>query len=311
MKVSKYIYFYPGAQNKIGGSSSNTFLIFNKYGILIDPGTIVNHRSVKLIKQIKKDGITISRIKEIWITHAHPDHVQLARSFVAKYNWLVKCHKDARAIIDSKNPTTSFINKEFEIVKQYARELMPIFEIHLAGLLVDLAYGKWHRTKISGTFQGGEIIQNGDLKIQVVAIPGHCPIDLGFWLPQEKTLIMGDLIDPRRKQPIPVFNNPSSDLNQGIQSLELILSLKPKILGLGHGQYLNQPTQIENLIRSNLDRVRSYKDKALRFLKTHREYKLLDLALAIESRRNLSQSGLTMLAFVVLKALKQDGLIIN
>lgn len=309
MKLNKYLYFYPGAQNPLGGSSSNTFLIFNEFGILVDPGTIVGHRNNHLIEQIRKDGIGLSKIKEIWITHAHPDHIQLARILAEKFGWRVKCHRDARKIIDTKSPTTAFLEHQFAVVDNYARELMPIFELHLASLLVDLVYGKWHRTKISGTFVGQEIIKNGDLNLEILTIPGHCPIDLGFWLPQEQTLIMGDLIDPRRKQPIPVFNTPSADLNQGIQSLKLMLSLKPKILGLGHGHYLNDQVQIESLIRQNLERTESYKDKALKFLKTHRQYKLIELALALESRRSLSPSGLTMLAFVILKALKQDKLI--
>lgn len=307
MKISKYLYFYQGARNYIGGSSCNTFLIYNEYGILIDPGTVIEQRAHRLIRAIERDGIDLSKIKSIWITHAHPDHIQLAQTLARDFNWKVYCHQEAKSIIDSEHPTASFLKREFGVVKQYAHELMPLFELHLAVLLVDTIYGKWRRTNISGVFEGNEVIQNGDLIIKITPVPGHCPIDLSFWMPQERTLIMGDLIDPRRKQPVPVFNNPSSSLNQALTSLKLILSLKPVFLGLGHGRCLEGTRIIEDLARQNLERALDYKVKALEFIRSHGEYKLIDLGRAIESYRGLSTNGKVMLAFVALRALKEDG----
>lgn len=115
MKISEHVYFYPAkARGKMYGS--NSVVINGNEQILIDPGPAKEEFVKRLETLMKKDGISFEDIDEIWITHAHPDHIAAVGKLVKKFHCRVRCHPASVALFESPSPVEYYC-------AQMAREL--------------------------------------------------------------------------------------------------------------------------------------------------------------------------------------------
>jgi len=167
----------------------------------------------------------------------------------------------------------------------------------------DLIFGRWKKARINHCFQNKEIINLG-ISVRVIYLPGHTPESTAFWVEKERLLIIGDLIDPRKKQPIFVFNTPSSDLDAAIRSVKKIIKIEPEILAFGHGPIIRGKEKIRKLLEKYLTHASDYKEKARKYIIKNPDFTLLELGKAIEPE-GLSHTATSTLGFVVLKALKK------
>lgn len=312
MKISQNIYWYHG-----GPYFCNSYLIVNNFGILIDPGTTLRNHQKRILQELKKDGLSPDQIKQIWLTHSHPDHSQSVKAWTKNSSIKTLAHPEAQKILENRNPMVALINRESKAAGEYKKDLISSFDISIILLVSDFIYGRWEKTKIDDIFKENQIINHGDLEIQVLFPKAHSPDDVCFWLPKEKILISGDLFDTKRGNPeSPVLIFPSADLNNCIRTLEQFILLEPKILCPGHGEILIGQKEILNYFRKILSRAEEYKKRALEILEKKPSASFYEIGRYLETRKNLSatyfsaHSTLSFLGFVVMKALKEDGLII-
>ncbi|MCD6471493.1 MBL fold metallo-hydrolase [bacterium] len=312
MKISDHVYFYRGSQGRFKSSASNTYLICgDRYCILIDPGAKAGKHLQRTLRNIVKDGVDLGRIREIWLTHAHPDHAEGINYVLERIKKTLKksveikicCHPRAKSILESKDPMAAMLSRELKIAGYWYREIVPVFEFHLAIWLSDLIFGRWKKARINHCFQNKEIIDLG-ISVRVIYLPGHTPESTAFWVEKERLLIIGDLIDPRKKQPIFVFNTPSSDLDAAIRSVKKIIKIEPEILAFGHGPIIRGKEKIRKLLEKYLTHASDYKEKARKYIIKNPDFTLLELGKAIEPE-GLSHTATSTLGFVVLKALKK------
>lgn len=72
-------------------------------------------------------------------------------------------------------------------------------------------------------------------KIEAMSLPGHTAGHMGYFVPDEGVLILGDLIDFENSQGMDI-NNPHSDYESALESLEKAISLEPNVIIPGHGE---------------------------------------------------------------------------
>lgn len=220
--------------------SSNTTLIKGNVNILIDPGynPVMKTRALKPL--LKKAGIRVKDIDEIWFTHSHPDHIGLAYYLLQKKDIKVVCHPLAKDFIEIEPPLRAIIETEkFDdsILKKLYPE-NPKKRKRLEGLVRQIVkfYGSF-LTKGNHAFKANEFFTNGEIRhgIKVIFLPGHTFDEVGFSI--DSTLITGDLIATFSFRRPAVLNVPSSDIDASISSLEKIIEISPKLILPGHGNY--------------------------------------------------------------------------
>ena len=135
----------------------NTYVLIDdktKKAGLIDVGGNIK----TIMKDLEKEGITAEFILN---THGHFDHVFGEKEAQKLLNIPVYIHKDDKILLEN-------------LKEQLQMWGMPEVEA----------------PEINGTFEDGDEIKLGELKIKVLHTPGHTPGGVGFYC--ENTLLSGD-----------------------------------------------------------------------------------------------------------------------
>jgi len=147
-----------------------SFVVVGKDVCLVDTGPAGSEQVI--VDYLMKLGKSIEDVSLIVNTHEHPDHVGGNHFFGMKTQCVFACHSEAVAWIENYD-------------LQY--EKRPIFGFNeLAGKSVS----------IQRKLQDGDEIDLGDMSLQVIFTPGHSPGSISLFCPQEKTLLVGDAIQP-------------------------------------------------------------------------------------------------------------------
>lgn len=170
----------------VGSLSTNCYIVFDektKKGVIIDPGGDAD----KIIREA--EGINIVYI---FNTHGHFDHItannEVQKHFQAK---VVIGGKDSEMLTDAQKNYSATVNpKKIENFK------------------ADLLLG------------GGELLEVGNLKFKIIAVPGHSPGSLAFLI--NNHLFSGDVLFKNG------FGITFSDKDQDT----LMVSIKEKIFSL-------------------------------------------------------------------------------
>ena len=229
------IYFY---NRKV--PSSNTTLIKGDANILIDPGYNPVLKAKALKPLLRKAGISLEDIDEIWFTHSHPDHIGLTYYLLQEKQIKVVCHPLAKDLIEIEPPIRGLIETEkFEesiLKKLYPKN--PGKRKRLEALVHFIV--KFYATFFTvgnHAFKADDYFAHGDSRhgIRIVFLPGHTFDEVGFSI--GSTLITGDLIATFSFKRPAVLNVPTSDIDDAISSLKKILEISPELILPGHGNY--------------------------------------------------------------------------
>jgi len=159
VKLTKDVFIYPWTNVSI--NNCNTYLINEKHPILIDTGLSMCLNGV--LEDIKKDGIDPETIELIISTHSHPDHFDGVKHFMQK-DTKMALHRD-----------------EDTFLKETGKGFYNMFGLQMPDYRVDT------------------YLQEGSLNInntvmEIYHTPGHSPGSVSLYLPDSKTLIVGDVI---------------------------------------------------------------------------------------------------------------------
>lgn len=100
----------------------------------------------------------------------------------------------------------------------------------------------------NGSLSDGEVISCGQVKMEVMHLPGHTPGHCGFLFPNEGFVFSGDIT----MQPFgPWYANANSSINDFVTSIERLAHLQPDMIIPAHGDH-----PITKSIKSRLDRYR-------------------------------------------------------
>lgn len=299
MRISKSVYFYKIPKTKSLITSSNSIVIVGKKDqVIIDPGIDLNKKWNSLIKEMKADGLDIKKTTKIWLTHGHPDHIHLVERIVKESGAKVSCHHLAKSILESKRPFLKFQAKETKLAGKFYKFLYlrpkKINPNMLSELKTIVKFLNLKKMKVGRVFEGGEEIAVNGLRIYVLSLPGHSPDEIGFWIPKEEVLIIGDLIHPvdngkGKRSHFPVFNTFSANFEKAKESIKKMLEIKnwsflvlpilpkicrPRILLPSHGEPVIGKQNIQNLFESTLTNIEAAKQIAKKFV--DEEYPYLD-----------------------------------
>ena len=193
-----------------GPLAVNTYAIIDentKKAALIDVGG----RIEKIMKELTDEGYEVQFILN---THGHFDHILGEKEAQDLYNLPIYIHKGDVPLVESIDEQT---------------------------LMWDIPAAE--EPEITGTFEDGDEIELGDLKIKVLHVPGHSPGGVGFYC--ENTLFSGDSLFYRSigRTDFPLGNY--DELIKSVKEKFLTLPDNTKVLP-GHDRETTIGFEIEN-----------------------------------------------------------------
>ncbi|MFK7906473.1 MAG: MBL fold metallo-hydrolase [Chitinophagales bacterium] len=250
-----------------GMKTVNTYLFKYPEPTLIDSGENSEASWTALQNGLAANGLGISDIKRVVITHSHIDHIGMAgricehsnaEVWVSKYvyDWAVNLDKmrDRRVQTIStelKKMGDSPITENFKnVFTQFDDYWLPIPE---------------SRVKI---FSLDEDIQLGGQAWQVIYAPGHCISQTCFYQAETKQLLSADML--LRITPTPVIDadiEPPYTRNKGIlqllESYQKFAQLDIDIVYPGHYAPFNNAKEV---IKKQVNRIQERKIECLKYI---------------------------------------------
>lgn len=202
---------------------ANAYLIRSPDGLtLVD--TAVKGVRPRLERQLSRAGYQLTDIRRILITHAHVDHVGGLAELVQATNAKVWAHRLAAPIIRGDMPAP-----------RPAPDDVSTQDKLIGRLISSFVGGEQPPAPVDRELEDGDILDEVLPGLAVIHLPGHAPGQAGFWLPQNKLLIGGDVmmhLTPRLTRPLGAY---TPDMAGADQSILKVASLGVSTLGLGHG----------------------------------------------------------------------------
>jgi glyoxylase-like metal-dependent hydrolase (beta-lactamase superfamily II) len=143
----------------------NTYLLINenKECIIIDPGCLSKAEKERLATYIEENALVLKRVLN---THLHLDHAFGNTFLFRKYG-----------VGAEANQADEFLLKD---MKRQA-ELFGVDEID------DI-------TPIQNYLNEGDVIELGDIKLEILHVPGHSPGSLVYYAPKDNCAFVGDIL---------------------------------------------------------------------------------------------------------------------
>ncbi|MDH3493198.1 MAG: MBL fold metallo-hydrolase [Acidobacteriota bacterium] len=226
----------------------NIYLIKSDPLTLIDVGPKTDDAALVLEKKLRNNGIDISDVQRIVLTHAHEDHCGLAKRVrdgaknaeIFVHVWETG-HLFGRLADDGQNALMFRAGVPREVVEKLRRTYEKV------SLLTDSLAG----SEFSSLKDEDELIFD-DGVLKVLHTPGHTPGSCSFLREADRTLICGDCV-LKRITPNPVISTDPIEphrrfksLSNYLASLRRLREIAPTKVYGGHGEPIYDYEEIYN-----------------------------------------------------------------
>lgn len=233
-------------------STINLYLVPLDCGyLLIDCGMDTEESFAALKQDLSAAGIGWSNIKQILLTHMHPDHVGLS----ARLLQLTGAHLSMHAldvqlleIVSTPERRAAWIGRAFE-ESGVPETLQAKMQEHFRAIR-----GNFHPLNPDRLLSGGEEILTSIGPLRVIWTPGHSPGHVCLYSAEHRLLFSGDQILPNITPNISWI--PEQDtLGDYLQSLEALKPLEIDTILPAHGEpFSGHAAWIEATIRHHRHR---------------------------------------------------------
>jgi glyoxylase-like metal-dependent hydrolase (beta-lactamase superfamily II) len=225
--------------------------------ILVDSGWDSQESLWALQEGIKSANLKLRDIKQVVITHIHPDHYGLSTKIKQICGAQVAIHRiDAGFIFPRYKDFNNLIKETAELLRQNGAHEDELTELKEASLWMN-KYVTPDSPEVK--LEDGGTISNDSFEFEVLWTPGHSPGHICLYERERKFILTGDhvLYDTT---PHVGFNPQSGDnpLGDYISSLKKLERLKVNFILPGHGPVFNAlGLRIEKILQHHEERKRA------------------------------------------------------
>lgn len=217
-KVTEGVYYIPGQDEFIPDAHAYVLGKPSSQNLsLIDAG-VIGKGNYK-IQSLQKEGIELSSIKRIIMTHTHLDHIgclsEIQKQIPSAELWAHQLEAD---LLEQGEERAVYGMDMFRTLCQLQFRLKP---------------GAF-KFQVNRKLQGGETLDLGDSAWEVIHIPGHSMGSIGLYQRPMKILIPGDVI--YADYAIGRFDLYGANASELMKSLMRLAELEVDILLPGHNQ---------------------------------------------------------------------------
>ena len=200
--------------------------------MMVDTGFGNDDSWIALQEGLAQTGIVWREIRELFITHTHPDHWGLAPRILAESGAKLSMHSIEAANL---RRLAASVHKPSLLDKRLRSWGTPEDQILLiTGAFLDIPQ-RFDAIEPDRIFEGGETIETQALgTLRTVFTPGHSPGHLCLFSSRERLLISGDHVLPKIT-PHVSWANESDALADFRRSLDAVAELAVDTVVSGHG----------------------------------------------------------------------------
>lgn len=257
-----------------GMKTVNAFLLKEPEPILIDCGENTPESWDALNKGLQENGLQLSDIKKIYITHMHIDHVGMAGRIAQEYG--------TEIWVNEKSAERVKVYEEFsKVTKKYTIDTTS----KLFGIDPDSGFNpKYSSGKSAGRtrdtwtavpeenmkiYNIGDKLNLGTEQWEVIHMPGHSDTQVIYFQPESKKIISADML--LSVTPTPFYELTEETKGDRIKGLPVMMKSYERLKALdfdiaypGHYETITNPKEI---IQKQVDHIHKRKLQTLEFIK--------------------------------------------
>jgi glyoxylase-like metal-dependent hydrolase (beta-lactamase superfamily II) len=193
---------------------------------IIDPGWDADESYESLKAQLAELGLGFGDIRQVIVTHIHPDHYGLAARVKAESGCEVLVHEKDIEFLNWR--ANHFPNTDID--GWFASHGMPPIEGGWRSLGVGGRANRWTiGAPPDRTIADGETLRLGGFALQVMWTPGHSPGHACFYEPDQELLLTGDHVLPTISPNVGLWPGTDEDpLGDYLRSLRRLRGLSVK-----------------------------------------------------------------------------------
>lgn len=220
-------------------------------GTIIEGGT--GAMGPVLREQLERLGMHGDVMKQVLITHAHPDHVLAVPLF--------------RELFPGVRVTASAPAAKTLMTEKAVAFFCKVDDLLTSSLLKSGTITEQHRRAALATNQipvdrvvreGEEIELDEGAVLQVFETPGHSDCSLSFYEPQQRVLLISDATGYYLPEPDYWWPNYFTDYGAYIRSLERMAALDAEVLCLSHNAVIRGAADVAAYFRGALAATQQY-----------------------------------------------------
>jgi len=198
------------------------YVIKGQDGLTVIDSSVAANTADKLEKQLQAIGFSLKDVRYILITHAHPDHI----------GGLVRLQQltDARTAVHFRDA---------DIVRgKYAAPVAPPADLGFFGKLMRKMAGSApppSPARVDIELKGGDHLDDILPGLEVIELHGHSEGQVGYWWPEKRLLIGGDVMMRMPWGLTQPLGFVSPDIAGARRSIQKVAAMDVDVLCLGHG----------------------------------------------------------------------------
>ena len=243
-----------------GFAASNVYMIIGDDGLIIVDTSETTAAAENILGEFRK--ITDLPIKTIILTHSHRDHVSGATVFAEGGNPDIlastRFSEDSLFVAsDHPQPVKAMqvrTKRQFGIGLSYPDEIIGIGVGPGARPLKGMGAGALPPTRRID--DDGDKINLHGIDLELVRAPGETPDHIVIWYPKKKVLICGDNFYRSFPNLYPPRGTAYRDFDTWADTLDLLMSFAPEVLGPGHTKAIFGTETIKETLIDYRDAIR-------------------------------------------------------
>ena len=243
-----------------GFAASNVYMIIGDDGLIIVDTSETTAAAENILGEFRK--ITDLPIKTIILTHSHRDHVSGATVFAEGGNPDIlastRFSEDSLFVAsDHPQPVKAMqvrTKRQFGIGLSYPDEIIGIGVGPGARPLKGMGAGALPPTRRID--DDGDKINLHGIDLELVRAPGETPDHIVVWYPKKKVLICGDNFYRSFPNLYPPRGTAYRDFDTWADTLDLLMSFAPEVLGPGHTKAIFGTQTIKETLIDYRDAIR-------------------------------------------------------
>jgi glyoxylase-like metal-dependent hydrolase (beta-lactamase superfamily II) len=263
-----------------GMKTVNCFLFKTPEPVLIDCGENTQDNWEALVKGVQANGLELSDIKKVYITHIHLDHYGAAGRLAEEYGteiWMNEIMEE-RAF-DFYNNDKS-IRKVRDITFQKLANYNPNNSENIFEKFLKDQKNNGIRTMVLNAFfpipkdkcfyyKIGAILNFGNKNWEVIHTPGHSESQVVYYNKEDKSLMSSDMVIKITPAPFFEIKPGTQDIRHKsmqrlMHSYEIVKNLDYNIVYPGHYGIINNPKEV---IETQVIHLNKRKDDCLAYIK--------------------------------------------
>ncbi|MHA1115984.1 MAG: MBL fold metallo-hydrolase [Candidatus Heimdallarchaeaceae archaeon] len=246
------------------GSPNSVIVENNEEMAVIDPASWTHNLKLFLKYKNKEQIQGNYSVRKIALTHEHWDHILAGSYFQEKLDFEISSSELEKEAVEDEEILFKHMFGDYPILEREMR--ISTISKKIVKKTITWMWGPYYSMKVSNTLKEGDTFFD-EPQIKVIETPSHTSGSLSFYVPTDKILISGDLMDLETGVGLDL-NNPYSSVEAGLKSLEKVKKLDIEILIPGHGEIVKGKETIKKLFEKRIQETTSIYNKIIELLET-------------------------------------------